>query len=109
MYILNYIILYLDRIIVSRIINVIKPFLIAMVIIKDTGQFIFINRKYPIMPKLPIQQPNKHHNVFLDAWDAVCSQYQQIINVLSVDIKPYTVKYKPYFKGEGKEKAYEYR
>ena len=49
------------------------------------------------MPKLPIQQPNKHHNVFLDAWDAVCLQYQQIINVLSVDIKPYNVKYKPYF------------
>ena len=64
MYILNFIILYLDRIIVSRTINVIKPFLIAMVIIKDTGQSIFINRKYPIMPKLPIQQPNKHHNVF---------------------------------------------
>ena len=97
MSILNFIILWLDKINVSRTIDVIRPFIIAMVIIKDTGQSIFINRKYSIMPKLPIQQPNKHHNVFLDAWDAVCLQYQQIINVLSVDIKPYNVKYKPYF------------
>ena len=57
-------IIYIDRIIVSRIIDVIRPFIIAMVIIKDTGQSIFIIRKYPTMPKLPIQQPNKHHNVF---------------------------------------------
>ena len=67
MSILNFIILCLDRIIVSRTIDVIRPFIIAMIIIKDTGQSISINRKYPIMPKLPMQQPNKHHNVFLDA------------------------------------------
>ncbi len=64
MSILNFIILCLVRKIVSRTIDVIRPFIIAMVIIKDTGQSIFINRKYPIMPKLPIQQPNKHDNVF---------------------------------------------
>ena len=93
MSILNFTILCLIRIIVSRTIDVIRSFIIAIVIIKDTSQSIFINRKYPIMQKLPIQQPNKHHNVFLDAWDAVCLQYQQIINVLSVDIKPYNVKY----------------
>ena len=63
MSILNFIILYSDRIIISKNIDVIRPFIIAMVIIKDTGQSIFINRKYPIMPKLPTQQPNKHHNV----------------------------------------------
>ena len=97
MSILNFIILYSDRIIISKIIDVIRSFIIAMVIIKDTGQSIFINRKYPIMPKLPTQQPNKHHNLFLEAWDAVCLQYQQIINVLSVDIRSYNVKYKPYF------------
>ena len=73
-----------------------------MVIIKYTGQSIFINRKYPNMPKLPIQKLNEHHNVFLDAWDAVCLQYRQIINVPSVDIKPYNDKYKPYFKGKVK-------
>tara|TARA_A100000164_G_scaffold146847_1_gene130424 strand:+ start:1524 stop:1727 length:204 start_codon:yes stop_codon:yes gene_type:complete len=67
MSILNFIILYSDRIIISKNIDVIRPFIIAMVIIKDTGQSIFINRKRPIMPKLPIQQPNKHQNVFLDA------------------------------------------
>ena len=67
MSILNFITLYSDRIIISKNIDVIRPFMIAMVIIKDTGQYIFINRKYPIMPKLPIQQPNKHHKVFLDA------------------------------------------
>ena len=67
MSILNFIILYSDRIIISKNIDVIRPFIIAMVIIKDTGQSIFINRKHPIMPKLPIQQPNKHQNVFLDA------------------------------------------
>ena len=67
MSILNFIILYSDRIIISKNIDVIRPFIIEMVIIKDTGQSIFINRKYPIMPKLPTQQPNKYHNVFLDA------------------------------------------
>ena len=103
MSILNFIILYSDRIIISKNIDVIRPFIIAMVIIKDTGQSIFINRKYPIMPKLPTQQPNKHRNVFLDAWDALCLQYQQIINVLSVDIKPYNVKYKPCCKGKVKK------
>ena len=72
MSILNFIILYSDRIIISRTIDVMRPFIISMVIIKDTGQSIFINRKYPIMPKLPKQQPNKHHNVFLDARDQVC-------------------------------------
>ena len=66
MSILNFIILYSDRIIISKNIDVIRPFIIAMVIIKDIGQYIFINRKYPIMPKLPIQEPNKHHNVLLD-------------------------------------------
>ncbi len=67
MSILNFIILYSDRIIISKNIDVIRPFIITMVIIKDTGKSIFINRTYPIMPKLPIQQPNKHRNVFLDA------------------------------------------
>ena len=64
---IKFIILYSYRIIISKNIDVIRPFMIAMVIIKDTDQYIFINRKYPIMPKLPIHQPNKHHNVFLDA------------------------------------------
>ena len=64
---IKFIILYSYRIIISKNIDGIRPFIIAMVIIKDTGQSIFINRKHPIMPKLPIQQPNKHQNVFLDA------------------------------------------
>ena len=64
---IKFIILYSYRIIISKNIDVIRPFIIAMVIIKDTGQSIFINEKYSIMPKLPTQQPNKHHNVFLDA------------------------------------------
>ena len=67
MSILNFIILCLDRIIVSRIIDVIRPFIIIMIIIKDTGYSIFIIRKYPIIPKLPIQQPNEHHDLFLYA------------------------------------------
>ena len=50
MSILNFIILYSDRIIISKNIDVIRPFIIEMVIIKDTGQSIFINWKYPIMP-----------------------------------------------------------
>ena len=57
----NFIILYSDRIIISKNIDVIRPFIIAIVIIKDTGQSIFINRKYPIMPKLLTKQPNKHY------------------------------------------------
>ncbi len=67
MSILNFIILCLDRLIVSRTINVIRPFIIAMIITKDAGQLIFINRKYSIIPILLIQQPNKHYNVFLYA------------------------------------------
>ena len=63
---IKFIILYSYRIIISKNIDVIRQFIIAMVIIKDTGQSIFINRKYPIMPKLSTQQPNKHRNVFLD-------------------------------------------
>ena len=58
--------LSLYRVIISKTIDLIRPFIIAMVITKGTGQSILINRKYPIMPKSPIQQPNKHHNVFLD-------------------------------------------
>ena len=64
---IKFIILYSYRIIISKNIDVIRQFIIAMVIIKDTGQSIFINRKHPIMPKFPIQQPDKHHNVFLNA------------------------------------------
>ena len=86
---LNFTILCLDRIIISKTIDVIRPFISAMVIIKDTDQYIFINRKYPIMPKSPIQQTNKHHNVFWDSRDQVCLQYRSIINVLRVDIRPY--------------------
>ena len=66
MSILNFIILSLYRLIIPKTIDLIRPFIIAMVIIKGTGQSILINRKYPIMPKSPIQQTNKHHNVFLD-------------------------------------------
>ena len=86
MSILNFIILCLDRIIVSRTIDVIRPF-----IIEGTGQSIFINRKYPIMPKSSIQQPNKHQNVFLDACDQVYLQYQPSINVPRVDIRRYNI------------------
>ena len=55
MSILNFITLCLERMIVSRTIDVIRTFIIALIIIKDAGQSIFINRKYPNMPKLPIQ------------------------------------------------------
>ena len=91
MSILNFIILCLYRLIVSRTIDVTRPFIIAMIIIKDTSQSIFTNRKYPIMPRLPIQQPNKRHNVFLCSRDKVCLQHQPIINLLSVDIKSYNI------------------
>ena len=77
----------LNNIFFDRIIDVILPFIIARVIIKETGQSISMNSKYLILPKSPIQQFSKHHNVFLDAWDQVCFQYQSISNILYVDIK----------------------
>lgn len=67
MSILNSIFLCLNRIIVLKTIDMIRPLITALVIIKDTGQSILINRKYLIKSKSLIQQLNKQHNVFLDA------------------------------------------
>jgi len=48
---------------VSNIIEVIKPFIIASVIIAITGHSIPENWKNAIVPKSPIEQPIKHHIV----------------------------------------------
>ena len=53
----------LERIIVSRIIDVINPLKIARLIIAQMGQLLPINWKYAIVPKSPMEQPSKHQDV----------------------------------------------
>ena len=53
----------LERIIVSRTIDVINPLKIARLIIAQTGQSIPRNWKYAIVPKSPMEQPSKHQAV----------------------------------------------
>ena len=57
----------LERINVSKAIEVKMPFTIANDMMAKTGQAISANWKKAIVPKSPIQQPNKHQEVFLDA------------------------------------------
>jgi hypothetical protein len=52
---------------VYNAIDVKIPFIMARDIIAKTGQAISRNWKKAIVPKSPIQQPNKHQEVFLDA------------------------------------------
>jgi hypothetical protein len=56
-----------DKIKVSKIIDVIMPLIIARIIMPITGQAILLYWKKAIVPKSPIEQPNKHQKVFLDA------------------------------------------
>ena len=79
----------LNNICLDSIIDVIIPFTIASAIIEETGQSIAMKWKYPIVSKSPLQQPNKHHKVFLDACEQVCLQYRSIIKVLCVDTKSF--------------------
>ena len=58
------------KIIVSRNMLVINPLMIANIIIAKTGNGIFVNWKNKIVPKSPIEQPSKHHEVFF----ALCFQ-----------------------------------
>jgi hypothetical protein len=43
------------------------PLIIARIIMPITGQAILLYWKKAIVPKSPIEQPNKHQKVFLDA------------------------------------------
>ena len=63
---------YLISIIVSKIILVINPFIIAKVIIPKTGNGILLNWKNNIVPKSPIEHPSKHHAVFFALLLHVC-------------------------------------
>ena len=71
----------LESIKVSSAIDVNIPLIIAKDIINITGHSISINWKYAIVPKSPIQQPSRHHNVFLDDCNQVCWQYQLICKI----------------------------
>jgi hypothetical protein len=57
----------LERINVSKAIDVKMPFTTAKDMIARIGQAISVIWKKAIVPKSPIQQPNKHQDVFLDA------------------------------------------
>jgi hypothetical protein len=56
-----------DKINVSSAMEVIRPLMIAKVIIAKVGQAMPVNWKKAIVPKSPIEQPSKHHEVFLAA------------------------------------------
>ena len=66
-----------NKIIVSRIIEVIKPLNIARIIIFRVGKSISKNWKKPIVPKSPIEHPNKHQRVLTLDLDQVCLQSHQ--------------------------------
>ena len=59
----------LNSIIVSKIILVIIPLMIAKTIIAKIGKEIFVSWKNKIVPKSPMEQPSKHQNVFLALLD----------------------------------------
>tara|TARA_Y100001970_G_scaffold62139_1_gene79409 strand:+ start:1147 stop:1461 length:315 start_codon:yes stop_codon:yes gene_type:complete len=56
----------LERIIVSSIIEVINPLMTAKVMIPNMGNAISLSWKNRIVPKSPIEHPNKHHKVLID-------------------------------------------
>tara|TARA_Y100000591_G_scaffold108661_1_gene92450 strand:+ start:28 stop:297 length:270 start_codon:yes stop_codon:yes gene_type:complete len=66
----------LIKIMVSRIILVIKPFIIAKIIIAKTGKGILVNWKNNIVPKSPIAHPSKHQAVFFALLFQECLQVQ---------------------------------
>ena len=68
----------LERIIVSRMMEVIKPLIIAKVIIPNIGNGISFIWKKRIVPKSPIEHPNKHQRVLIDERFHVCLQVQEI-------------------------------
>ena len=67
-----------NKMIVSKIIEVIKPFKIASIIIYKTGKSILKYWKIPIVPKSPIEQPTKHQRVFTLDFFQVCRQFYKI-------------------------------
>jgi hypothetical protein len=74
------------KIIVSRIIEVIKPFIIAKLMISRTGQSMLDNWKKAIVPKSPMLQPSTHHAVFFEDIFHVCRHRQFIFNLLAIVI-----------------------
>ena len=69
------------KIIVSRIMLVINPLIIANTIIAKTGSGIFVNWKNKIVPKSPMEQPSKHHEVFFALCNQVFLQDQSNVEV----------------------------
>ena len=70
---------------VSSIMLVINPLIIAHIIIAKTGNGILVNWKNKIVPKSPIEHPSKHHAVFLALCFHVCEQDQSNV-VVSIHI-----------------------
>ena len=66
------------RIKVSSRIDVIKPFKIAIAIIKSGFQNISKNWKKAIVPKSPMEHPKRHQRVLFEAVCQVCLQIQFI-------------------------------
>ena len=56
----------LERIMVSKMIDVISPLIIAKVIIPSIGKGISLIWKKRMVPKSPIEHPNKHQSVFIE-------------------------------------------
>ena len=56
----------LERIMVSKMIDVMRPLIIAKVIIPSIGKGISLIWKKRMVPKSPIEHPNKHQSVFTE-------------------------------------------
>ena len=83
----------LNKINVSKIILVIKELIMAKIIILKTGKGIFVIWKKNIVPKSPIEQPNKHQAVFFALLFHVAVQCQ-----LKDKLSDFKIKYLIIFK-----------
>ena len=72
------------KIIVSKIILVINPLMIAKIIIPKTGKGIWVNWKNNIVPKSPMAQPSTHQAVFFALLFQVCLQDQWNVEVFII-------------------------
>lgn len=61
---------------VSSNMLVIKPLIMARIMIDNTGQAIPVNWKKAIVPKSPIEQPSRHQEVLRALLRQVCLQLQ---------------------------------
>ena len=63
---------------VSSAIEVNSPLMMARVMIANVGHGMPMNWKYAIVPRSPMEQPSRHHDVLMDACFQVGRQAQSM-------------------------------